>query len=148
MLNTQDRETMKILIDTDVLSEARKPDGHAMVKERLAAAAPGDLFLSVISIGEVAHGIARLPGGAKRRELEAWLAVTESHFADRILPIDRDIAELWGEITAKAASAGRTLHAADGLVAATALHHGLRIMTRNVADYEPTGVPLVNPWDA
>jgi toxin FitB len=139
---------MRTLIDTDVLSEARKPDGHAMVKQRLAAAEPDDLFISVISIGEITHGIARLPAGTKRRELEAWLGVTERHFADRILPIDRDIAQLWGEITAKATSAGRTLHAADGLIAATALHHGLRIMTRNVKDYDVTGVLLSNPWEA
>jgi hypothetical protein len=139
---------MRTLIDTDVLSEARKPDGHAMVKQRLAAAEPNDLFISVISIGEITHGIARLPAGTKRRELEAWLGVTERHFADRILPIDRDIAQLWGEITAKAANAGRTLHAADGLIAATALHHGLRIMTRNVKDYGVTGVLLSNPWEA
>jgi predicted nucleic acid-binding protein len=139
---------MKTLIDTDVLSEARKPDGNAMVRQRLAAAEPDDLFLSVISIGEISHGIARLPSGPKRRELEAWLSVTERHFADRILPIDRDIAQLWGEITAKAAHAGRTLHAADGLIAATALHLGLRIMTRNVKDFEVAGVLLTNPWDA
>jgi predicted nucleic acid-binding protein len=139
---------MKTLIDTDVLSEARKPGGHALVKQRLAAAEPDDLFISVISIGEIAHGIARLPAGVARRELEAWLGVTERHFADRILPIDRDIAQLWGEITAKAANAGRTLHAADGLIAATAIHHGLRIMTRNVKDYGVTGVLLSNPWEA
>ncbi len=139
---------MKTLIDTDVLSEARKPDGNAMVRQRLAAAEPDDLFLSVISIGEISHGIARLPGGSKRRELEAWLSVTERHFADRILPIDRDIAQLWGELAAKAANAGRTLHAADGLIAATALHHGLRIMTRNLKDFEVAGVLLTNPWDA
>jgi len=138
---------MKTLIDTDVLSEARKPDGNAMVKQRLASAQPDDLFISVISIGEITHGIARLPAGAKRRELEAWLSVTERHFADRILPIDRDIAQLWGEITAKASIAGRTLHAADGLIAATALIHGLRIMTRNVKDYDPTGVLVSNPWE-
>ena len=138
---------MKTLIDTDVLSEARKPDGHAMVKQRLAAAEPDDLFISVISIGEITHGIARLPAGAKRRELESWLGVTERHFADRILPIDRDIAQLWGEITAKVATAGRTLHAADGLIAATALRHGLRLLTRNVKDFEPTGVLLSNPWE-
>lgn len=139
---------MKTLIDTDVLSEARKPDGNAMVRQRLAAAEPDDLYLSVISIGEISHGIARLPSGPKRRELEAWLSVTERHFADRILPINRDIAQLWGEITARAANAGRTLHAADGLIAATALHHGLRIMTRNVKDFEATGVLLSNPWEA
>jgi hypothetical protein len=139
---------MKTLIDTDVLSEARKPDGHAIVKQRLAAAEPDDLFISVISIAEITHGIARLPAGTKRRELEAWLGITERHFADRILRINRDIAQLWGEITAKAASAGRTLHGTDGLIAATALHHGLRIMTRNVKDYEVSGVLVANPWEA
>lgn len=139
---------MRTLIDTNVLSEARKPDGHAMVKRLLAAAEPDDLFISVISIGEITHGIARLPPGTKRRELEAWLGMTERHFADRILAIDRDIAQLWGEITAKAAHSGRKLHAADGMIAATALHHGLRIMTRNTKDYEATGVLLSNPWEA
>lgn len=138
---------MKTLIDTDVLSEARKPDGLALVKQQIAAANPDDLFLSVISIGEIAHGIAKLPAGNKRRELEEWFGLTERHFADRILPINRDIAQLWGEITAKAASAGRTLHAADGLIAATAIHHGLRLMTRNVKDFDVTGVLLSNPWD-
>jgi hypothetical protein len=138
---------LKTLIDTDVLSEARKPDGHAMVRERLATAQPDDLFLSVVTIGEITHGIARLPAGAKRRELEAWLAMTERHFSDRILPIDRDIAQLWGEMTAKASQAGRVLHVADGLIAATALHHGLRILTRNVKDYEATGVLVLNPWE-
>ncbi|MFZ4573931.1 MAG: type II toxin-antitoxin system VapC family toxin [Phycisphaerales bacterium] len=138
---------MRTLIDTDVLSEARKPKGSARVKQRLALAEPDDLFISVISIGEITHGIARLPAGPRRRELEAWLGLTERHFTDRILPIDRDIAQLWGEITAKASAAGRTLHAADGLIAATALNHGLRIMTRNVKDYEPTGVLLSNPWE-
>ena len=138
---------MKALIDTDVLSEARKPDGHEMVRKLVAAADPDDLFISVISIGEISHGIARLPAGARRRELEAWLGMTERHFTDRILPIDRDIAQLWGEIAAKAATAGRTLHAADGLIAATALRHGLRLLTRNVKDFEPTGVLLSNPWE-
>ncbi|MBX3388513.1 MAG: type II toxin-antitoxin system VapC family toxin [Phycisphaeraceae bacterium] len=138
---------MKTLIDTDVLSEARKPDGFALVKQQIAAANPDDLFLSVISIGEIAHGIAKLQAGNKRRELEEWFGLTERHFADRILPINRDIAQLWGEITAKAASAGRTLHAADGLIAATAIHHGLRLMTRNVKDFESTGVIAINPWE-
>jgi predicted nucleic acid-binding protein len=117
------------------------------VRERLATAQPDDLFLSVVTIGEITHGIARLPAGAKRRELEAWLAMTERHFSDRILPIDRDIAQLWGEMTAKASQAGRVLHVADGLIAATALHHGLRILTRNVKDYEATGVLVLNPWE-
>jgi len=139
---------MKTLIDTDVLSEARRPRGDAVVKRRLAEMDPADLFVSVISIGEIAHGIARLPTGAKKRELEAWLAMTERSFADHIVPIDRDIAQLWGEITAKMARAGRTLHAADGLIAATALHRGMRVWTRNVGDFEGTGVRVVDPGES
>lgn len=138
---------MKTLIDTDVLSEARRSGGHPGVRQRLADADVDDLFLSVISMGEITHGIARLPAGPKRRELAMWLSVTERHFADRILPIDRDIAQLWGEITAKAAKAGRTLHAADGMIAATALHRGLRVLTGNAKEYEATGVLLSNPWE-
>lgn len=138
---------MKALIDTNVLSEARRPDGLPVVRARLAGADPDDLFISVISIGEITHGIARLGAGAKRRELEEWLALTERHFADRVLPIGRDIAQLWGELTAKAARTGRTLQAADGLIAATAIHHGLRLMTRNTKDFEDTGLLLLNPWE-
>ena len=138
---------MKTLIDTDVLSEIRKPDGHPGVKAHVARIEPHDLFVSVISIGEITFGVARLPASAKRRELEAWLSVTERYFADRILTIDRDIAQRWGEIAAKASLTGKMLHAADGLIAATALHHGLRVLTRNVVDYHATGVLLTNPWE-
>jgi predicted nucleic acid-binding protein len=138
---------VKVLLDTNVLSEARGSGGHAGVRRYLADADPDDLFMSVISIGEIAYGIARLAPGSKRRELQAWLAMTQHHFADHILPIDREIAQRWGELTVKAAKAGRPLHAADGLIAATALHHGLCLMTRNAKDYESTGVTLHAPWD-
>lgn len=137
---------MKTLIDTNVLSEARRPDGHAAVRARLAAADPDDLFISVITIGEIAHGISRLKPSKRLRELEAWLGQTEQHFADRVLPVDRDIAQLWGELTARVGRGGRILHTADGLIAATALHHGMRLLTRNIADFEQTGVLIINPW--
>jgi toxin FitB len=137
---------MKTLIDTDVLSEARRPSGNPALKRELALANPDDLFISVITLGEITAGIAQLPAGRKRRDLEAWLAVTEHHFADRILPITRDIAQRWGELSAKLAAKGRTLHVADGLIAATASIHGLQLMTRNTKDFEQTGIPVRNPW--
>ena len=137
---------MKVLLDTNVLSEARRPAGNPLVRERLAAMSEEDQFISAISIGEIAFGIARLKPGKRRRELEGWLGQAEQHFAEHILPIDRDIARLWGDLTARTASRGRTLHVADGLIAATALHHGLRLMTRNLADFQSTGVLLINPW--
>jgi predicted nucleic acid-binding protein len=138
---------LKYLLDTNVLSEIRKPQGSRAVKGVIAAIDEDDLFLSVISIGEIAKGIAKLDTGRKRRELERWLAQTQQNFADRLLAIDGDVAQLWGELTARVAMKGRVLHAADGLVAATALRHGLRLMTRNVSDFEFTGVMVLNPWD-
>jgi len=136
---------LKVLLDTNVLSEGRRPNGNPSVRARLAATAEEDQFVSVISLGEIAAGTAKLAGGKRRRELEEWLEVAERFFSDHILPIDRDIAHLWGDLTARVAKAGHTLHVADGLIAATALHHGLRLMTRNVADFEATGVLLINP---
>lgn len=138
---------MKYLLDTNVISEAHRTQCHPAVRARLAATPDEDLCISVISIGEIAYGIARLEPGKRRRELTEWLAETQQYFADRLLEVDREIAQLWGEITAKAAGRGRALHAADGLIAATALGHGLHLMTRNVADFELTGVMLINPWE-
>jgi toxin FitB len=136
------------LIDTNVLSELRKPNGDPAVRAKLAAIDESHLFLSVVSIGEISKGIARLDPGSRRQQLEEWLAQSELFFADRVLSVDRDIAQLWGELTARLATAGRTLHTSNGLIAATALHHGLRLMTANTADFEQTGLTLINPWDS
>lgn len=138
---------MKYLVDTNVLSEVRRPKGNPTVREKLAAIDNGDLFLSVISIGEISKGIAKLDSGDQRRGLEEWMAQTERYFADRVLSIDRDIAQLWGELTARVAKTGRVLHTSDGLIAATALRHGLQLMTRNTSDFGSTGVLLANPWE-
>ncbi len=138
---------MKLLIDTNVLSEVQRPKGNPAVRKRLAQANSDDLFISVITIGEIAHGIARLKSSRRRRELEQWFLQTEKYFTDRILPIDQDVAQIWGELTAKAARKGCTLSTADGLIAATAIQHGLHLMTRNVADFKTTEVMLVNPWE-
>jgi predicted nucleic acid-binding protein len=136
---------VKVLVDTNVLSEARRPDGHPAVRAALAAVADEDLFLSAITVGEIAHGVARLPAGKRRDELAAWFALTERHFADRVQPVDAAVARRWGEVTAAVARDGRVLHAADGLIAATALHHGLKVLTGNSDDFDATGVVVVNP---
>jgi predicted nucleic acid-binding protein len=138
---------MRVLLDTNVLAETKRPVPNPVVLARLASTPAQEKFVSVITIGEIAAGTARLEPGKRRRELEEWLAYAEQHFVDRLLPIDRDIAHLWGDLTARVAKTGRVLHAADGLIAATALHHGLRLMTRNVSDLEPTGVQIINPWE-
>jgi predicted nucleic acid-binding protein len=116
------------------------------VRQAVENLADEDLLVSVISIGEIFKGIALLRESRRKRALETWLGTLERSYADRLLPIDLETIRVWGELTAAAQRAGRTIHAVDGLIAATALRHGLRVMTRNTADFEPTGVLIVNPW--
>jgi predicted nucleic acid-binding protein len=104
------------------------------------------LFVSVLSIGEIAKGIALLRESQNKRALQIWLQTLERHYGDRLLPVDLETGRIWGELTAAAQKAGRTVPATDGLIAATARRYGLHVMTRNTADFEPTGVLLLNPW--
>jgi predicted nucleic acid-binding protein len=138
---------VRILLDTCVLSELRRPAPDPGVQRAVEEAAGEDLFLSVISIGEIAKGIALLRESQKKRALGAWLQALERDYADRLLAIDREISHLWGELTAAAQKTGKVIPAADGLIAATARRHGLHLMTRNTGHFEAAGVALVNPWD-
>jgi hypothetical protein len=130
-----------------VLSELRHPKGHPAVRQAVDALNDEELFVSVISIGEIRKGVSLLQESPKRRALEIWLKTVERNYGDQILAIDLETCRLWGELTASAQKAGRVVHATDGLIAATALRHGLQVMTRNTADFEPTGVLQLNPWE-
>jgi predicted nucleic acid-binding protein len=138
---------LRVLLDTCVLSELRRPRCHAGVKRAVEAVDSERLFVSVISIGEIAKGIALLRETQNKRALEAWLQTLQSRYADRLLPIDLETSHIWGELTAAAQKTGRIVPASDGLIAASARRHGLHVMTRNTADFEPTGVLLMNPWE-
>jgi len=137
---------VRVLLDTCVLSEVRHPKGHPAVRQAVEALNEENLFVSVISIGEILKGICLLKESPRRRALETWLKTLERDYSDRLLSIDLETTRLWGELTASAQKAGRVVNATDGLIAATALRHGLRVMTRNTADFQPTGVLLLNPW--
>lgn len=137
---------MRVLLDTCVLSEIRHAKGDPAVKGVVAALDADALFISVLSIGEIAKGIARLEAGSRKRELEAWLQAVERYHAPRILPVDLEAARIWGGLSAAAQKTGNPLPAVDGLIAATAIRHGLYVMTRNVDDFKATGVLLLNPW--
>ena len=137
---------MRVLLDTCVLSELRKAQVDVGVRQAVDEIPDDDLFVSVISIGEIAKGIALLDDSRRKRELQSWLQSLERDYATRILPVDRDTAHIWGELTATARKNGRIISASDGLIAATARGHGLHVMTRNVFDFEPTGAMLINPW--
>ena len=137
---------MRVLLDTCVLSELRLPKPDPGVARAIQDLDSDDLFVSAISIGEIVKGVALLADGQRKRLLQAWLQTLERRYGDRLLPIDLETCRMWGEVTAAAQKAGRTIPASDGLIAATARRHGLYIMTRNTTDFEPSGVPLLNPW--
>ena len=137
---------MRVLLDTCVLSELRRPKGHPGVRRAVDALDSDSLFLSVISVGEIAKGISLLNESKKKQDLLAWLQALEGHYADQILAIDLETSHTWGELTAAAQQTGKTIPATDGLIAATARRHGLHVMTRNTEHFAPTGVLLVNPW--
>ena len=137
---------MRVLLDTCALSELRRPEPNDAVLRAIDALASEDLFVSVLSIGEIAKGIAVLKESKNRRALQSWLQTLERQYADRLLPIDLETSRIWGELTAAAQKMGRTIPATDGLIAATARRHGLHIMTRNIGDFEPAGLLVLNPW--
>jgi predicted nucleic acid-binding protein len=136
------------LLDTNCISEVvrLKPDPH--VTAWIDAAEESLLYVSVLTLGEIRKGLAALPQGKRRSRLETWLEVElQARFSGRILSIDAAVADRWGLIAAVAKIKGKPLSAIDGLLAATAIHHNLTIVSRNVGDFANTEVPVVNPWE-
>lgn len=137
---------MRALLDTCTLAEIRNPKGDPSVKEAVRDIPDEDLYLSVLTVGEVVKGISLLAAGRKRRELSSWLADLEEQFAGRILGLDVETGRIWGELTARGQRRGVVIPAADGLLAATAIRHGLHVMTRNTKHFEATGALVIDPW--
>jgi predicted nucleic acid-binding protein len=137
---------VRVLLDTCVLSELRRPDGHLGVKSAVAEFSDADIYLSVLTVGEVAKGVALLPAGRKKKALTSWLNGLETGFGGQILGIDVETARLWGELTARAQKSARMIPAVDGLLPATAKRHGLHVMTRNTRHFEAAGALVLNPW--
>ncbi len=129
------------LIDTNVVSEAFRGSPQAIAWLNLPSSNP--LHLSVISLGEIERGIvlAQRRDHGRAAKLSKWLSGLRAEYLDRVLPVDEKIALAWGKI-----SATKERGDADGLIAATALVHGLTLVTRNVRDFENSGVTLINPW--
>jgi len=116
--------------------------------EWMEAADEALLYLSVLTVGEIRKGLAGLPQGKRRTRMEAWLAVElRARFAGRIVPIDEAIADRWGLIAAEAKRRGRVLSVIDGLLAATALHHNLTVVSPNINDFANTPATVLNPWE-
>lgn len=136
------------LLDTNVPSELVRPQPEPKVKTWLAAQSLDALFISTVSFGELRKGIVLRSPGKRRTELEAWIEADLSIlFSGRTLSVTRSIAERWGVLDAERQLAGRPLNIADGMIAATALEHGLTLVTRNVKDFVGLGVTSFNPWE-
>nr|VFJ95870.1 MAG: hypothetical protein BECKH772A_GA0070896_100938 [Candidatus Kentron sp. H]VFJ97715.1 MAG: hypothetical protein BECKH772B_GA0070898_101178 [Candidatus Kentron sp. H]VFK02951.1 MAG: hypothetical protein BECKH772C_GA0070978_101098 [Candidatus Kentron sp. H] len=135
---------MNFLLDTMILSEFRKRSPNARVVRWLQEKAASELFPSVVTIGEVERGISKQrrlnPAFAER--LSDWLQAVLLHYRDRILPVDISIARRWGMLDDRHHRAG-----ADLLIVATALEYGLIVITRNARHFEPTGAPVLNPFE-
>lgn len=138
---------MNVLLDTNVLSEVRRPAPDPKVLAWLDTIDEDRAFISVASIAELRRGIALMDAGRRRDSLAAWLAEDlPARFAGRIVPIDPAIAGRWGDLMAQARQSGFALSVMDGFFAATALARELVLATRNTKDFAALGVPLFNPW--
>ena len=137
---------MSFLIDTCAISELTRPKPSGLVSDWFEATPNEALHISVLTLGELRKGIERLAQGRRRARIVGWLETgLPAWFEDRVLAIDREVADEWGRLTARLE---RPVPAIDSLIAATALRHRLSVVTRNVRDFDATGVEILNPWDA
>jgi predicted nucleic acid-binding protein len=137
------------LLDTNVISEFnRRGNPDPAVREWLEAADTSSLHISVLTLGEIRFGVNVLAPGKRRTQLERWVDYDlPQWFEGRILLVDRQISDLWGSLRAQARTIGRSISVIDALLAATALHHGLALVSRNVRDFAIPGLAVVNPWE-
>jgi predicted nucleic acid-binding protein len=138
---------VSFLLDTNVVSEWVKPRPDPGVVTWLAEINEDRVFLSVITLAELRHGVELMAKGARRDRLDAWLVEQlPARFEERVLPVDPTIADRWGRLMARVRQNGRPVGTMDGFIAATAEQYGLTLVTRNVSDFDAIGIPLINPW--
>jgi predicted nucleic acid-binding protein len=138
---------VSFLLDTNAVSEWVKPLPDAGLAAWLATADEDRVYLSVITLAELRHGIERLAAGRRRARLEVWLnQELAERFAGRVLAVDAAIAQAWGSLVARAEVAGLRMSVMDGFITATAQIHALTLVTRNAKDFTTAGVRVLNPW--
>lgn len=135
---------MSYLLDTNVISELVRPKPAKVVMAWFDNIPSEALHISVLTLGEIRKGVEGLPDGVRREKLRLWLEHDLLDWFDtRILPVDSAVADRWGWLLAQV---GRPVPSIDSLLAATALHHELRIVTRNQKDFDYPGLEVINPW--
>ena len=140
---------MKYILDTCVISELIKKKPNEKVISWLESQDEANLYLSVLTFGEIQKGIEKAPSQVRKKKLTLWLEEDlKERFKGKIIPIDQDVAIKWGEIQGITEKLGRTMPSIDGLIAVSALVHHCTVVTRNTSDMENSTVELLNPWDA
>ena len=135
------------LLDTNVLSELRRPKPDRKVAAFIAAQPLELLYVSAVTLAEIRFGIEVVTDATKRAELNGWLAhKVRPMFEQRVLPVTEEIMFKWRLLVEDGRKAGYTFSQPDLIIAATALHHGLTVVTRNVSDYERVRARVFNPW--
>ena len=135
------------LLDTNCISEMVRAKPEPKVLNWMETVDEELLHLSVLSFGEIRKGLDLLPLGTRRARLEAWLEIElQARFSGRILTVNQPVADRWGILAARAKRGGRALSTIDGLLAATALHHNMTLVSRNVSDFAITQVAVFCPW--
>ena len=135
------------LLDTNVLSELRRPRPDARVRKFIAAQRLEDLFVSTVTFAEIRFGIEIVSDPIRRAELTEWLTHrVRPLFDQRVLEVSEDVMFKWRLLVEEGRKAGHTFSQPDLIIAATALNHGLTVVTRDTADYARSRVPLFNPW--
>ncbi len=136
---------MSFILDTCIVSELSKPNPAPRVISWLNQCPSELLYLSVLTLGELHYGIARLPGGKKKNDLIVWLAQLKSAFRGYVLPISERLSIRWGEERARLEQIGRPAPVVDSLLAATALEHDFVLVTRNLEDFRSFYIELLDP---
>ena len=135
------------LLDTNILSELRRPKPNRKVLTFVAAQPLDLLYVSAVTLAEIRFGIERVGDANRRAELNDWLAQkVRPMFESRVLAITEDIMVKWRLLVEDGRKAGHTFSQPDLIIAATALHHGLTVVSRDVADYQKARAPVLNPW--
>jgi len=135
-----------IVLDTNVVSEAMKPDPDPAVRRWLDEQAAETLFLCSVTIAELMFGIAALPKGKRKDRLTSALDGVLTLFADRILPFDTDAARLYAHLAVNARAAGRGFPTPDGYMAAIAASHGFAVASRHSSAFSAAGLTVIDPW--
>lgn len=139
---------MNYILDTNVISELIALQPEKNVIRWIESVDPQTVFLSVITVGELSKGIEKLPNSQRKAVLKDWLINDLLvRFQDQLLPIDSSLMLAWGTLVARLEAIGRPMPAIDSLIAATSLHSGYTLSTRNVGDFEHAGIALLNPWE-